>query len=69
VSEDAILDAMFFLWERMKLVVEPTGALAVAALLSGAVVAPGKRIGVIVSGGNVDIAKVAEWKKRMKHEG
>jgi threonine dehydratase len=65
VSEEAILEAMFFLWERMKLVVEPTGALAVAALLSGAVRAPGKRVGVIVSGGNVDIAQVGEWKKRL----
>jgi threonine dehydratase len=54
VSEAAILRAMFFLWERMKLVVEPTGALAAAALLDGAVEASGARIGVVLSGGNVD---------------
>jgi threonine dehydratase len=66
VSEEAILEAMFFLWERMKLVVEPTGALAVAALLSGAVQAPKKRVGVILSGGNVDIGQAAEWRGRLR---
>lgn len=56
VSEDNILRSMRFIWERMKIVVEPTGALAAAALLEGAVEAePGSRIGVIVSGGNVDL--------------
>ncbi len=55
VSEDAIVDAMRFLWERMKLVVEPTGALAIAALHSGVVRAPGMRVGTILSGGNVDL--------------
>lgn len=55
VSEEAILLAMRFLWERMKLVVEPTGALAAAALLSGAVDTPGQRVGILISGGNVDL--------------
>lgn len=55
VSEDAIREAMLFLWERMKLVVEPTGALAAAALLDGVVDAAGARVGVILSGGNVDV--------------
>ena len=55
VSEKAILQAMHFLWERMKLLVEPTGALATAALLDGVVKAPGARIGVVISGGNVDL--------------
>ncbi len=53
VSEEAIAGAVRFLFERMKLVVEPSGALGVAALLSGAFPAAG-RIGVIVSGGNLD---------------
>lgn len=53
VSEEAIAEAVRFLFYRMKLVVEPSGALPVAALLSGAVPASGK-IGVILSGGNVD---------------
>jgi threonine dehydratase len=55
VSEIAILRTMFFLWERLKLVVEPTGALAAAALLEGIVNQPGARIGVVISGGNVDL--------------
>lgn len=53
VSEDAIIEAVRFLFYRTKLVVEPSGALGVAALLSGAVQASG-RVGVILSGGNVD---------------
>jgi threonine dehydratase len=53
VSEDAIVKAVQFLFYRMKLVVEPSGALGVAALLSTAVPASG-RVGVIVSGGNID---------------
>ena len=55
VSEDAIKRTMYFLWERMKIVVEPTGVLAAAALLEGVVTAPGARVGVIISGGNVDL--------------
>ena len=55
VSEDAIRRAMFFFWERMKLIVEPTGALALAALLDGAVSAHDARIGVLISGGNIDL--------------
>ena len=61
-ADDAeVIRAMRFLWERVKLVVEPTGALAVAALLSGRVRLPGKRVGVILSGGNVDLAQAAKW--------
>jgi len=55
VSEEAIIEAVKFLFYRMKLVVEPSGALGLAALLSGAVVAQGK-VGIIISGGNVDAA-------------
>ncbi|MGI9174940.1 MAG: pyridoxal-phosphate dependent enzyme, partial [Rhodothermales bacterium] len=57
VSEDAIRHAMFFLWERLKLVVEPTGALAAAALFEGAVDVQEKRVGVVLSGGNVDLRR------------
>jgi threonine dehydratase len=60
VSEAAILRTMFFLWERLKIVVEPTGALAAAALLEGVVSAPGSRIGVIISGGNVDLKQASK---------
>ena len=45
--------------ERLKIVVEPTGCLAAAAALHGAVPVEGKRVGVILSGGNVDIAAFA----------
>ncbi len=55
VSEEAIMEAVRFLFYRMKLVVEPSGALGLAALLSGAVV-PRGRVGVLLSGGNIDAA-------------
>jgi threo-3-hydroxy-L-aspartate ammonia-lyase len=55
VTEHAIIEAVQFLFYRMKLVVEPSGALGIAALLSGAVEVNG-RVGVIISGGNVDAA-------------
>ena len=56
VSDAEIVTAMRFLWERMKLVVEPTGAMGLAALLAGRVGAgAGRRIGVVLSGGNVDL--------------
>ncbi|HYF59346.1 MAG TPA: threo-3-hydroxy-L-aspartate ammonia-lyase [Burkholderiaceae bacterium] len=59
VSDDALVRAMRFFAERMKLVVEPTGALAAAAAFEGAVPVAGRRVGVIVSGGNVDLARYA----------
>ena len=58
VSEAAIQRTMLFLWERLKIVVEPTGALAATALLSGVIKVPDARIGVIISGGNVDLTQV-----------
>ncbi len=59
VPDAALVRAMRFLWGRMKIVVEPTGALATAALMEGIVSAPGKRVGVIISGGNVDLGNAA----------
>jgi threo-3-hydroxy-L-aspartate ammonia-lyase len=55
VSEKAIIEAVKFLFYRMKLVIEPSGALGLAALLSRAVVPEG-RVGIILSGGNIDSA-------------
>jgi threonine dehydratase len=55
VSEKAIMDAVKFLFFRMKIVVEPSGALGIAALLSGAV-KPEGNVGIIISGGNIDAA-------------
>ena len=54
VEEDAIRAALRLVLERIKIVAEPTGVLGIAALISEAVVAPGARIGVVVSGGNLD---------------
>jgi threonine dehydratase len=59
VSDAEILKWMFFLWERMKIVVEPTGMLAAAALLERKLDARGKRVGVVLSGGNVDLKRMA----------
>lgn len=61
VSEDAICRTMNFLLSRLKIVVEPTGTLAAAALLEGIVSAPRKRIGVTISGGNVDIKQLQKF--------
>ncbi|HEX8362354.1 MAG TPA: threo-3-hydroxy-L-aspartate ammonia-lyase [Longimicrobium sp.] len=56
VPEQGIADAMKFLWTRAKLVVEPSGAVALAALLAASDEFRGRRVGVILSGGNVDLA-------------
>jgi threonine dehydratase len=58
VSDAEMLDAMAFLFDRLKLVSEPSGAAAVAALLAGRV--HGLRVGVVISGGNVGVARFAE---------
>ena len=59
VTDGEIVQAMRFLWERMKLVVEPTGALAVAGVMSGAIPVRDRRVGIILSGGNVDLKAAA----------
>ncbi len=56
VSEDAIVAAMRHTWERMKIVIEPSSAVPLGALLERKLPAAGRRVGVIVSGGNVDLA-------------
>lgn len=55
VPDAALVGAMHLMWERLKLIVEPTGVLGLAALLSGRVEVGGLRVGVILSGGNVDL--------------
>ncbi|WEZ83045.1 threo-3-hydroxy-L-aspartate ammonia-lyase [Rhizobium sp. 32-5/1] len=55
VSDTQLIDTMRFFAERMKIIVEPTGCLAAAAVLHGAVACAGKRVGIILSGGNVDL--------------
>jgi threo-3-hydroxy-L-aspartate ammonia-lyase len=64
VDDAALLRAMFYLWERLKLMVEPTGALGAAALFDGPMVADGvARVGVILSGGNVELAQISQWRE------
>jgi threonine dehydratase len=61
VDDPTLLKTMFYLWERLKLVVEPTGALGAAAALEGTTPIQGLRVGVILSGGNVDLTQVGAW--------
>lgn len=60
VSDEDLVRTMRFLWERMKLVVEPTGALGLAAAYCRRLDVAGKRVGVILSGGNVDLVAALE---------
>ena len=61
VSDDAIGDALAFLWNRLQIAAEPGGAAAIAALLAGAYrPQPGERLGVLVCGGNVDPAMISD---------
>jgi threonine dehydratase len=59
VTDAELVEAMRFLWERMKLVVEPTGALAAAGVMSGPLDVRNRRVGIIISGGNVDLKAAA----------
>lgn len=58
VSEDEIITAMQLIWERMKIVVEPSSAVALAAVLSNRDRFSGKKVGIIISGGNVDLKRL-----------
>jgi threonine ammonia-lyase medium form len=60
VTDDEIVAAMVFLFDRLKLVVEPSGAVGVAALLTGKLDARDRSVGVVLSGGNVGAARFAE---------
>jgi len=61
VSDAELVRAMFCLWERMKIVVEPTGALGAAGLFERGLPVAGKRVGVILSGGNVDLKLLKQF--------
>ena len=63
VDDDALLRTMWYLWERLKIVVEPTGALGAAALFEGKLDARGQRVGVVVSGGNADLKQLCRLLK------
>lgn len=60
-SDAQLIEAMRFFAERMKLVVEPTGCLAMAAACDTHLSLSGQRVGIIISGGNVDLKKLGEW--------
>lgn len=63
VSDDEIIETIKFMLFRMKLLVEPSGAAAAAAVLSGKLPADAQRIGVIVSGGNIDAELLSQFLK------
>ncbi len=65
VSEDAILRSMRMVWETMKIVIEPSAAVPVAALLEQKISAGAHRVGVILSGGNVDLDSLPDWPQRV----
>ncbi|UCH62128.1 MAG: pyridoxal-phosphate dependent enzyme [Fidelibacterota bacterium] len=58
VSEEAIVNAMRHVWERMKIIIEPSSAVAVSAILGDELDVAGKRVGIILSGGNVDLERL-----------
>jgi threonine dehydratase len=64
VSDDELIETMRFILERMKVLVEPSGVAAAAAVRHGKCDLAGKRVGVVLSGGNVDLAKLASYLAR-----
>ena len=63
-TEEDIVNAMRIVWERMKIVIEPSSAVPLAVLLSGGLFVKGKKVGVIISGGNVDFSRFFEALRR-----
>jgi threonine dehydratase len=60
VSDDEIISAMRLMWERMKIIVEPSAAVPFAAVLKRKELFSGKRVGIIITGGNVDLEKISK---------
>ncbi len=58
VSEEKIVEAMRMIWERMKIIVEPSSAVPLAAILEGKIEIQNKKVGIILSGGNLDLGKL-----------
>lgn len=65
VSEESIIEAMQFIYERLKIVVEPSAAVPLAYLIQNKSFAKGKRIGIIISGGNVDLKSFFEAQRKI----
>lgn len=64
VSDPELISMMHFFAERMKIIVEPTGCLAAAAVMKKDFPIEGKKVGIILSGGNVDLKQFAQWVRR-----
>ncbi len=58
VSEESIVEAMRMIWERMKIIIEPSSAVPLAAILEKKVDVQGKKVGILLSGGNLDLGKL-----------
>ncbi|MCD4737466.1 MAG: pyridoxal-phosphate dependent enzyme, partial [Bacteroidales bacterium] len=58
VSDSAVVKAMRLIWERMKIIIEPSSAVPLAAIIENKFDYKNKRIGIIISGGNVDLDKI-----------
>ncbi|MBK6284509.1 MAG: pyridoxal-phosphate dependent enzyme [Draconibacterium sp.] len=58
VSEEKIVEAMRMIWERMKIIIEPSSAVPLAAILEGKIEIQNKKVGIILSGGNLDLGKL-----------
>jgi threonine dehydratase len=58
VSEEKIVEAMRMIWERMKIIIEPSSAVPLAAILEGKVNIQNKKVGIILSGGNLDLGRL-----------
>lgn len=58
VSEEKIVEAMRLIWERMKIIIEPSSAVPLTAILEGKVMVKGQKVGIILSGGNLDLGKL-----------
>lgn len=63
VSDEGIICAMRLIWERMKIIIEPSSAVPLAAILENKIATGGKRVGVIISGGNIDLDNLP-WKSK-----
>lgn len=61
VRDEELIETMRFMLERMKILVEPSGAAGAAAIRHGKILGQGRRVGVILSGGNVDLTRLATW--------
>lgn len=58
VDEESIIHAMFLVWERMKIIIEPSSAVPLAAVIENAALFQNKKVGIIISGGNIDLKKL-----------